>query len=124
MNQLTECIDLLAEIVAEDCRYRVASVRPSQPPNALQSVCMDLALWLISSQKHDSKVISDVAFAMIPAFASFGKELQPRLLSFFEGIVREVLENLASSRTKKKHSFGPPLAGELLTTYFCQNSDR
>jgi hypothetical protein len=36
-------------------------------------------------------VISQVGFALLPAFVSFKAEMYPRLLLFFEGIIRGML---------------------------------
>jgi hypothetical protein len=62
----------------------------------LQAVVLDVALFLIHTQRHDPKIISQIAFALIPAFSTFHIEMQPRLLAFFEeGIIRDVLEDLS-----------------------------
>jgi hypothetical protein len=96
---LSQCISVLASVVSEDCRFKISSPRPSRPPNALQAVVLDVALFLIHTQRHDPKIISQIAFALIPAFSTFHIEMQPRLLAFFEeGIIRDVLEDL--SRTQ------------------------
>lgn len=93
---LSQCISVLASVVSEDCRFKISSPRPSRPPNALQAVVLDVALFLIHTQRHDPKVISQIAFALIPAFSTFHIEMHPRLLAFFEeGIIRDVLEDLS-----------------------------
>jgi hypothetical protein len=62
----------------------------------LQAVVLDVTLLLIHTQRHDPKIISQIAFALIPAFSAFPTEMQPRLLAFFEeGIIRDVLEDLS-----------------------------
>lgn len=96
---LSQCISVLASVVSEDCRFKISSPRPSRPPNALQAVVLDVAQFLIHTQRHDPKIISQIAYALLPAFATFHIEMQPRLLAFFdEGIIRDVLEDL--SRTQ------------------------
>ncbi|KAF7976726.1 hypothetical protein HWV62_5909 [Athelia sp. TMB] len=115
---LSQCISVLASVVLEDCRYKISSPRPSRPPNALQAVVLDVAQFLIHTQHHDSKVISQIAFAIIPAFSTFHIELQPRLLAFFEeGIIRGVIQglNLTQGASPIEPSLpskeGPPVEG-------------
>jgi hypothetical protein len=36
-------------------------------------------------------VASQVGFALLPAFATFRPEMHPRLLLFFEGVLRDML---------------------------------
>ena len=89
------CVSILASVVAEDCRYRIASPRPSRPPNALQLLTLSIAQFLIHFHRHDPQIISHIAFAMIPAFSTFPPQMYIRLLYFFEtSIVRLVLEDL------------------------------
>src|SRR5882762_4096442 len=96
---LSQCISILASVVSEDCRFKISSPRPSRPPNALQAVVLDVAQFLINTQRHDPKIISEIAFALIPAFSTFHIEMQPRLLAFFEeGIIRGVLEDLGKTQ--------------------------
>jgi hypothetical protein len=89
------CLSVLTSIVAEDCRYKINSPRPSRPPNALQALTINVAQFLIHANRHDPRVISQIGFAMIPAFSTFHPELHPRLLSFFEeNLIRPVLQRL------------------------------
>jgi hypothetical protein len=65
----------------------------------LQAVVLDVAQFLIHTQRHDPKILSQIAFALIPAFSTFQIEMQPRLLAFFEvGIIRGVLEDLGRTQ--------------------------
>jgi len=92
---LSLCISILGSVVAEDCRYRVASPRPSRPPNALQILTLNVAQFLIHTHRHDAQVISQIAFAMMPAFSTFETPMHVRLLAFFESsVIRTVLLNL------------------------------
>ncbi|KAF8163325.1 hypothetical protein B0H34DRAFT_805778 [Crassisporium funariophilum] len=92
---LSLCVSILASVVSEDCRYQVAIPRPSRPPNALQVLTLNIAQFLIHAHRHDPRVISQIAFAMIPAFSTFDSQMHSRLLSFFESsVVRIVLQNL------------------------------
>ena len=85
---LSQCIAILASVVAEDCRFQTGSPRPSRPPNALQSISIDIAQFLIHSHQHDPAVLAQVAFAIIPAFHTFKHVMHARLLAFFdEGLI-------------------------------------
>src|SRR5258708_34770174 len=68
---LSLCIYILGSIVWEDCRYKVALPRPSRPPNTLQVLILNIARFLAHAHRNDAQVISQVAFAMIPAFSTF-----------------------------------------------------
>lgn len=98
---LSLCIYVLGSIVSEDCRYKVASPRPSRPPSTLQALTLNIAQFLAQVHRNDSQVISQIAFAMIPAFSTFDAQMHPRLLIFFETtIVRPVLSNLKQLQGK------------------------
>ncbi|PCH38065.1 hypothetical protein WOLCODRAFT_136025 [Wolfiporia cocos MD-104 SS10] len=98
---LMRCLSILASIVKEDCRYRVASPRPSKPPYALQAVTLDIAQLVIFLHRDDAHTVSQVALAVIPAFYTFGARMHGRLLAFFHHVVlghtlndvRQTLEN-------------------------------
>ena len=89
------CVSILASVVAEDCRYKIALPRPERPPNALQILTLNIAQFLIHFHRHDPRIISHIAFAMIPAFSTFPPQMHIRLFNFFEtNIVRLVLQDL------------------------------
>ncbi|KAE9396073.1 hypothetical protein BT96DRAFT_997116 [Gymnopus androsaceus JB14] len=93
---LSQCIRAISSVVAEDCRFRIASPRPSRPPFALQAVTLEVAQFLLHTHRHTSEVVSQVVFALIPAFSTFPKEMHVRLLAFFEECVtRNALEQLS-----------------------------
>lgn len=107
---MEECVTILAELISEDCRFRVKTPRLRKPPNALQAVCLDFAQCLITNQLHDPKVVADIGFAVLPAFSTFPKEMQPRLLRFFEeSVLRGMLESLGQARGVR----GMPLESSL-----------
>ncbi|RDB21389.1 hypothetical protein Hypma_011626 [Hypsizygus marmoreus] len=92
---LSLCISIIASIVMEDCRYRIASPRPSRPPNALQALTLDIAQFLLYTHRHDPNIITKIGFAVIPAFSTFQPEMHGRLITFFEtSILRGMLEDL------------------------------
>ncbi len=88
---LSQCIFVLQSIVSEDCRYSLSPPRPSRPPNSLQAVSLDIALLLVHMHAKSDTVISQVGFALLPAFTTFKTEMYPRLILFFEGILRDML---------------------------------
>jgi hypothetical protein len=87
---LSQCISVLQSIVSEDCRFPLLP-RPSRPPNSLQAISLDIALLLVHMHATSDTVVSQVGFALLPAFATFRPEIRPRLLSFFERILRHML---------------------------------
>ena len=91
MELLSQCISVLHSIVSEDCRYPLTPPRPSRPPNSLQAITLDIALLLVHMHANSHAVISRVGFALLPAFVTFKAEMYPRLLLFFEGMLRGML---------------------------------
>ncbi|KAF8311639.1 hypothetical protein DL93DRAFT_2168963 [Clavulina sp. PMI_390] len=92
----SSCIAVLAEVVAEDCRYKILSPRLLTPPYALQAVCLDVAVALLEDPPRPH-TIAGVAHALIPAFGTFHPALYPRLIACFEiGIVRPMLLRLSA----------------------------
>jgi hypothetical protein len=91
----SQCIALLAEIIAEDCRYKVLTPQLATPPYALQAICLDVALALLEAEPQP-QTMATVGFAVLPAFDTFEAGLYPRLVAFFEdGLMRRMLEQLA-----------------------------
>lgn len=96
---LAHSISILASIVAEDCRFQVTTPRPSRPPNALQSVVLDAAGYLLHMNRHNPKVVSQIGFALLPAFYTFRPEMHLKLLTFFDTMVmRPMLESLREAQ--------------------------
>lgn len=92
----SSCISLLAEIIAEDCRYKVLSPRLATPPHTLQAVCLDVAIALLEEDPKPHTMAS-IGLAVLPAFDTFDPRLYPRLLAFFEeALVHNMLDQLTS----------------------------
>ncbi|KAI6150742.1 hypothetical protein BKA82DRAFT_122595 [Pisolithus tinctorius] len=109
---LSQCISLLASVISEDCRFQSSRPRPSRPVNSLQWISLDVAQLLVHCNLREPTVISQVAFAVIPAFSTFPSQMYPRLLAFFDNVIlRGVLEDLCNERgyadaiTPRKHNF-------------------
>ncbi|KAH7871820.1 uncharacterized protein C8R40DRAFT_1256268 [Lentinula edodes] len=93
---LTQCISAIASVVSEDCRFQIASPSPSRPPYALQAVTLEVAQFLLHTYRRASEIVSQIVFALIPAFSTFPREMHARLLAFFEECVtRNALEELS-----------------------------
>lgn len=104
---LTQCIQVLSSIILEDCRYRIGSPRPSRPSYALQAVTLEIYRFLLHIHRNNSKVVSQLGFALIPAFYTFPQEMHARLLQFFEQcILRGDLEDLRRIQGPKEAMSG------------------
>ncbi|KAJ4469395.1 hypothetical protein C8J55DRAFT_523837 [Lentinula edodes] len=116
---LTQCISAIASVVSEDCRFQIASPSPSRPPYALQAVTLEVAQFLLHTYRRASEIVSQIVFALIPAFSTFPREMHARLLAFFEECVtRNALEELSliqgvrgikSAQGKRSKCLFPPL---------------
>ena len=96
---LAYSISILASIVSEDCRFQITAPRPSRPPNALQSVVLDAAGYLLHMNRRNPKVVSQIGFALLPAFYTFRPEMHTKLLTFFDTMVmRPMLESLREAQ--------------------------
>ncbi|KAI9509630.1 hypothetical protein F5148DRAFT_1367050 [Russula earlei] len=111
---LSQCISVLQSIVSEDCRFQLAPPRPSRPPNALQAITLDIALLLVHLHARSHVITSQIGFALLPAFATFRPEMYPRLLLFWEGMLRGMLHEereLRSFATREALSSQEHFAG-------------
>ncbi|KAI0273752.1 hypothetical protein BC834DRAFT_227074 [Gloeopeniophorella convolvens] len=88
---LSQCISILQSIASEDCLFPLSPPRPSRPPNSLQAIVLDVGLLLLHMHAKSPVIISQVGFALLPAFATFKSEMRPRLIGFFEGVLRIML---------------------------------
>ncbi|KAI9070388.1 hypothetical protein FKP32DRAFT_1586228 [Trametes sanguinea] len=94
---LSQCITILASVISEDCRFKTSAPRPSRPPYSLQAVTLDVAQFLLHAHRHDPRVVSQIGFALLPAFLSFSSEMHTRLLAFFDdGVLGNILADLRS----------------------------
>jgi hypothetical protein len=104
---LSQCISVLQSIISEDCRFPLTPPRPTRPPNSLQAISLDIALLLVHMHAESHAVISQVGFALLPAFTTFKAEMYPRLLLFFEGMLRGMLHEERRLRSLVKDGKGP-----------------
>ncbi|PBK96908.1 hypothetical protein ARMGADRAFT_1010439 [Armillaria gallica] len=128
---LSQCISILSSVVSEDCRYKISSPRPSRPPNALQALTLTVAQFLLHVHRRNPKVVSQIGFALIPAFYTFPPEMYARLLAFFEEcIIRGILDDLRevqglqdeiSFQEAFDESFGAPMVS--ITVDAAEESD-
>ncbi|TFK29961.1 hypothetical protein FA15DRAFT_684259 [Coprinopsis marcescibilis] len=90
-----QCLSALSSVISQDCRFQITNPRPSRPPNALQSLVLNVAQLLIHIHNREPRVVSRIGFAVIPAFSTFSSEMHGRLITFFEKVViRGQLESL------------------------------
>ncbi|KIK57795.1 hypothetical protein GYMLUDRAFT_228917 [Collybiopsis luxurians FD-317 M1] len=109
---LSQCISAISSVVSDDCRFRIASPRPSRPPFALQAVTLEVAQFLLHTHRRSSEIVSEIVYALIPAFSTFPKEMHARLLAFFEDcVVRNALEELSSIQGAQDIPTAKPLHG-------------
>ena len=81
--------------------------RPFRPPNSLQAISLDIALLLVHMHATSHAVISQVGFALLPAFTTFKDEMYPRLLLFFESMLRGMLHEERKLRGSVKDGAVP-----------------
>jgi hypothetical protein len=90
----------------------MSSPRPLRPPYALQALTLDVAQFLLYTQRRDPKIVSRIGFALIPAFGTFHRTMHVRLLAFFEGgIIRGALEELRYTQGTAEVAISPPQRG-------------
>ncbi|KAF8636667.1 hypothetical protein AX17_003473 [Amanita inopinata Kibby_2008] len=94
---LTQCISVIASVVQEDCRYKMAASRPLRPPHALHAICLDIAQFLIYAHRYQPHVISQIGRAMITSFSTYPKVMFGKLLKFFEEcVITGLLQGLST----------------------------
>ncbi|KAI0322233.1 hypothetical protein OF83DRAFT_1279816 [Amylostereum chailletii] len=88
-----QCLQLLHSLISEDCRFPISPPRLESPPYALQAFCLDIAQLLAHAHRTHLSVLSQIGFAVIPAFSTFHPQMLSRLLQFFEEVLlRRMLE--------------------------------
>ncbi|CAG8570339.1 6834_t:CDS:10 [Dentiscutata erythropus] len=76
-------LEILNDMVQNDCRYKVTNPRLIRPPNALQAIILDVAHLLINQNPHSSSWLYELGMALIPGFNCFSDPLRSRLLKFY-----------------------------------------
>lgn len=104
---LSQCLSILQSIISEDCRFPLTPPRPFRPPNSLQAISLDIALLLVHMHATSHAVVSQVGFALLPAFITFKAEMYPRLLLFFENVLRGMLHEERKLRGFVKDGAAP-----------------
>ncbi|KIY43409.1 hypothetical protein FISHEDRAFT_10379, partial [Fistulina hepatica ATCC 64428] len=95
---LSSCIQVLASVVSEDCRYQTSHPSAAYPPKSLQAVALHVAHHLLYNHRDDPRIVAQIGFAMIPAFATFPEEMYGWLLTFFETLLRGASQTLVDLR--------------------------
>jgi hypothetical protein len=109
---MQSCVSVLADVISEDCRYTIIHPRLLAPRNALQAICLDVALAIVEAHPRP-QTLAAVALAVTPAFYTFDPGLRPRLLAFFEnGVLRRMLQELQRAQSASD-ILSPAYEGEL-----------
>jgi hypothetical protein len=106
-----ELITILAEIIKEDCRYKVTRFRLLCPPNALQGVVLEVASILARLQRNNPGNLTRIGFAMLPAFSTFPPSLHERMMRFFEQLLKGMLATFSRERLAGFEGFTPGTIG-------------
>jgi len=62
-------------------------------------VVLDAAGYLLHMNRRDPKVVSQIGFALLPAFYTFRPEMHVKLLTFFDTmVIRPILESLREAQ--------------------------
>lgn len=118
---LSQCISILQSIISEDCRFPLTPPRPFRPPNSLQAISLDIALLLVHMHATSHAVVSQVGFALLPAFITFKAEMYPRLLLFFESMLRGMLHEERRFRGSVKDGAVPYMILVLLIFFLLRH---
>lgn len=106
---LARCISVISTVITEDSRFKVYRPTPLQPPNSLQACTLDCAQYLLHIHRFEPKILSQIGFAVIPAFQTFPHSMHFRLIMFFEeGVLGGMLEGLQRIQGKELHSQNIP----------------
>ncbi|CAG8540918.1 11607_t:CDS:2, partial [Scutellospora calospora] len=89
-------LEILHDMVQNDCRYKVMNPRLARPPNALQAIILDVAHLLINQNPHSSGWLYELGMTLIPGFNCFSDALRSRLLKFYSDFLIPQLISLQS----------------------------
>ncbi|RIB13957.1 hypothetical protein C2G38_2097116 [Gigaspora rosea] len=90
-------LEILNDMVQNDCRYKITTPRLIRPPNALQSVILDVAHLLINQNPHSPSWLYELGMALIPGFNCFSDALRSRLLKFYSDFLIPQLISLQNN---------------------------
>lgn len=102
-SDLAKILDLLSDVIQNDCRFRVAQPRPSRPPAALQSVVLDLATLLVKQDPLNPPWLYDLGIVMLPAFDCFEQgAMMGRVVAFYiDWIVPQLIASKEENAGKR-----------------------
>ncbi|CAG8479015.1 10493_t:CDS:2 [Cetraspora pellucida] len=87
-------LEVLDDMVQNDCRYKVLNPRLTRPPNALQSIVLDVGHLLINQNPHSANWLYELGMTLIPGFNCFSDALRSRLLKFYSDFLIPQLKSL------------------------------
>ncbi|OZJ06243.1 hypothetical protein BZG36_00848 [Bifiguratus adelaidae] len=70
-RDLTKILNIVGDLIQNDCRYAMKHSRPSRPPNSLQSIVLDIVILLVQQDIEDAAWLYEVGTALLPAFTVF-----------------------------------------------------
>ncbi|RUS26412.1 hypothetical protein BC938DRAFT_470797, partial [Jimgerdemannia flammicorona] len=98
-SDLAKILDLLSDVIQNDCRFRITQPRPSRPPAALQSVVLDLATLLVKQDPLNPPWLYELGTMMLPAFDCFEQGvIMGRVVAFY---VDWIVPQLIASKEEK-----------------------
>src|SRR6185312_7852983 len=80
---LDRILDILSDIIYNDCRYKNLSPRPSRPPYTLQLEVIDVAILLIDQNPYSPKWLYELGTTMLAGFVYFSEGMLSKLLTFY-----------------------------------------
>ncbi|CAG8640384.1 3665_t:CDS:2, partial [Ambispora leptoticha] len=107
---LDRIIQVLGDIVQNDCRYKISMPRPLRPPNSLQIIALDVAFLLIDQNPYSPRWLYELGMTMLSAFIFFEDKLKGKLLSFYG---RTLLPQLMACGGTAKNNFWVESGAEL-----------
>ncbi|CAG8457974.1 9817_t:CDS:10 [Paraglomus occultum] len=80
---LDRILDILSDIIYNDCRYKNLSPRPFRPPYTLQLEVIDVAILLIDQNPYSPKWLYELGTTMMAGFVYFSEGMLSKLLTFY-----------------------------------------
>jgi len=91
--------DTLADIIINDCRYQIATPKPSRPPYALHSISIDIAILLVQQDIRNFTWLYEIGLIMLPAFEVFpqGPLIGKLLVLYIDWIIPNLINGQGPS---------------------------
>lgn len=83
--------DVIRSVIMVDCLHQIRLFRPSQPPNALQSACLDVATFLFQSGDLSGKI--EMTDVVVEGLHTMPPTMLDRTVGWLEGRVGDLLKS-------------------------------